>query len=76
MDPPPSTEDAIYEVIAKAFRKTFVVPYVIPGRTGTKLEVEDLAILHRKYRNVRSVKEATADLRRMAKTKNSMRRGL
>ena len=58
-----------YEVIAKAFRKAFVVPYVIPGRTGTKLEVEDLAILHRKYKNVRSVKEATADLRRMAKTR-------
>jgi len=58
-----------YEVIAKAFRKAFVVPYVIPGRTGTKLEVEDLAILHRKYKNVRSIKEATADLRRMAKTR-------
>jgi len=59
-----------YEVIAKAFRKTFIVPYVIPGRTGTKLEVEDLAILHRKYKNVRSVKEATGDLERMAKTRS------
>ena len=59
-----------YEVIAKAFRKAFVVPYVIPGRTGTKLEVEDLAILHRKFKNVRSVKEATADLERMAKTRS------
>jgi 4-hydroxy-tetrahydrodipicolinate synthase len=58
-----------YEVIAKTFRKAFVMPYVIPGRTGTKLEVEDLAILHRKYKNVRSVKEATADLERMAKTR-------
>ena len=58
-----------YEVIAKAFRKTFFIPYVIPGRTGTKLEVEDLAILNRKYKNVRSVKEATADLDRMAKTR-------
>ncbi len=58
-----------YEVIAKAFRKTFVVPYIIPGRTGTKLEVEDLAILHRKFKNVRSVKEATGDLERMAKTR-------
>jgi 4-hydroxy-tetrahydrodipicolinate synthase len=58
-----------YEVIAKAFRKAFVMPYVIPGRTGTKLEVEDLAILHRKYKNVRSVKEATGDLERMAKTR-------
>ena len=59
-----------YEVIARAFRKLFIVPYVIPGRTGTKLEVEDLAILHRKYRNVRSVKEATGDLERMAKTRS------
>jgi 4-hydroxy-tetrahydrodipicolinate synthase len=42
---------------------------VIPGRTGTKLEVEDLAILHRKFKNVRAVKEATADLERMAKTR-------
>ncbi len=58
-----------YEVIAKAFRKAFVVPYVIPGRTGTKLEVEDLAILHRKFKNFRSVKEATGDLERMAKTR-------
>jgi 4-hydroxy-tetrahydrodipicolinate synthase len=58
-----------YEVITKAFRKAFVVPYVIPGRTGTKLEVEDLAILHRKFRNLRSVKEATGDLERMARTR-------
>lgn len=58
-----------YEVIAKAFRKAFVMPYVIPGRTGTKLEVADLAILHRKFKNVKSVKEATGDLERMAKTR-------
>ncbi len=59
-----------YEPIAKMFRKTFVVPYIIPGRTGTKMEVEDLAILHRHFKNVRSVKEATADLDRMAKTRS------
>jgi 4-hydroxy-tetrahydrodipicolinate synthase len=64
-----------YEVIAKAFRKSFVMPYVIPGRTGTKLEVEDLAILHRKYKNVRSVKEATGDLERMAKTRSLLGEG-
>jgi 4-hydroxy-tetrahydrodipicolinate synthase len=58
-----------YEVIARAFRKTFIMPYVIPGRTGTKLEIEDLAILHCNYRNVRSVKEATGDLGRMARTR-------
>jgi 4-hydroxy-tetrahydrodipicolinate synthase len=58
-----------YEVVAKAFRKAYIMPYVIPGRTGTKLEVEDLAILHRRFKNVRSVKEATGDLERMAKTR-------
>jgi 4-hydroxy-tetrahydrodipicolinate synthase len=58
-----------YEVIAKTFRRAFITPYVIPGRTGTKLEVEDLAILNRKYKNVRAVKEATGDLGRMAKTR-------
>ena len=58
-----------YEVIARAFRKAFIMPYVIPGRTGTKLEVEDLTILHRKFKNARSVKEATGDLERMAKTR-------
>lgn len=58
-----------YEVIARAFRRAFIMPYVIPGRTGTKLEVEDLTILHRKFKNVRSVKEATGDLERMAKTR-------
>ncbi|MBS3921234.1 MAG: 4-hydroxy-tetrahydrodipicolinate synthase [Deltaproteobacteria bacterium] len=58
-----------YEVIAKAFRKAFIMPYVIPGRTGTKLEVEDLTILHRKFKKVRSVKEATGDLERMARTR-------
>lgn len=58
-----------YEVIARAFRKAFIMPYVIPGRTGTKLEVEDLTILHRKFKKVRSVKEATGDLERMAKTR-------
>ena len=64
-----------YEVIAKAFRRAFIMPYVIPGRTGTKLEVEDLAILHRKCKNVRSVKEATGDLERMAKTRTLLGEG-
>lgn len=58
-----------YEVIAKESPRTLIAPYVIPGRTGTQLEVEDLAILHRKYKNVRAVKEATGDLERMAKTR-------
>ncbi|MCJ7663864.1 MAG: 4-hydroxy-tetrahydrodipicolinate synthase, partial [Desulfobacterales bacterium] len=58
-----------YEVVAKEFPKTFITPYVIPARTGTQLEVEDLAILHRTFKNVRAVKDATGDLERMAKTR-------
>ena len=58
-----------YEVVANEFPKTFITPYIIPGRTGTQLEVEDLAILQRHCKNVRAVKEATGDLERMAKTR-------
>jgi len=58
-----------YECIAKELPHILITPYVIPGRTGTQLEVEDLAILHKKYPNVRAVKEATGDLERMAKTR-------
>ncbi len=56
-------------VIAKEFPDLFVTPYIIPGRTGTQMEVEDVAILHRQFKNVRAVKEATGDLERMAKTR-------
>jgi 4-hydroxy-tetrahydrodipicolinate synthase len=56
-------------VIAESFPQIFVTPYVIPGRTGTQLEVEDLVILNRYHKNVRAVKEATGDLERMAKTR-------
>ncbi len=58
-----------YGAIAKNFPQIFVTPYIIPGRTGTQLEVEDLVILNRRYKNVRAVKEATGDLERMAKTR-------
>ena len=58
-----------YGVIAKEFPDLFVTPYIIPGRTGTQMEVEDMAILHRQFKNVRAVKEATGDLERMAKTR-------
>ena len=58
-----------YSVVAKSYPQVFVTPYVIPGRTGTQLEVEDLVILRRHFKNVRAVKEATGDLERMAKTR-------
>jgi 4-hydroxy-tetrahydrodipicolinate synthase len=57
-------------VIAAACPEAMVVPYVIPGRTGCALSPEDLAILAQEHPNVRAVKEATGDLKRMAYTRS------
>jgi len=56
-------------VIADACRGAKVVPYIIPGRSGTALAPEDLALLALEHPNVRAVKEATGDLARMAATR-------
>jgi 4-hydroxy-tetrahydrodipicolinate synthase len=48
-----------YEPIVSAFPEVEMVPYVIPGRTGTQLLPQDLAILAREYHNLQAVKEAT-----------------
>ena len=55
--------------VAEAFPEIQMVSYVIPGRSGTKLLPEDLAILHRGCDNVNAVKEATGDLENMARTR-------
>ncbi len=55
--------------VARAFPDVQVIPYVIPGRTGTQLLPEDLAILHSEFPNVRTVKEASADLDNMRRTR-------
>lgn len=55
--------------IAKAFPSLDIIPYVIPGRTGTQLLPEDLAMLFRQYPNVNSVKEATGDIANMRRTR-------
>jgi 4-hydroxy-tetrahydrodipicolinate synthase len=55
--------------IAKAFPETDIIPYIIPGRTGTQLFPEDLAILYEKYSNVKTVKEATGSLDNMRRTR-------
>jgi 4-hydroxy-tetrahydrodipicolinate synthase len=57
------------EPIARQFPQVDVVPYVIPGRTGTQLLPQDLAILHADCPNVTSVKEATGDLQNMRLTR-------
>jgi 4-hydroxy-tetrahydrodipicolinate synthase len=55
--------------IAERFPEVQIIPYIIPGRTGTQLLPQDLAILHSQYQNVRAVKEATGDLANMRLTR-------
>lgn len=55
--------------VAKAFPDVRIIPYIIPGRTGTQLLPEDLAILSRDFRNVSTVKEATGNIENMRRTR-------
>ncbi len=57
------------EPVAREFPQLQIIPYIIPGRTGTMMRVEDLAILAKEYGNVSTVKEATGDLENMAATR-------
>jgi 4-hydroxy-tetrahydrodipicolinate synthase len=57
------------EPVAQSFPEVQVVPYVIPGRTGTQLYPQDLAVIHSQYPNVRCVKEATGNLDNMRLTR-------
>lgn len=57
------------EPIAKTFPTLKIIPYVIPTRTGTQLLPEDLAILYREFNNVDTVKEATANIENMRRTR-------
>lgn len=55
--------------IAKAFPGIQIIPYVIPGRTGTQLLPEDLALLNKEFGNVKTVKEATGNIENMKRTR-------
>jgi 4-hydroxy-tetrahydrodipicolinate synthase len=55
--------------IAAAFPDLDIIPYVIPGRTGAQLLPEDLALLFKSHPNVSTVKEATANLDNMRRTR-------
>jgi len=57
------------EPIAKRFPEAQIIPYVIPGRTGTQLLPQDLAILHSQFANVSAVKEATGNIENMKLTR-------
>jgi len=55
--------------VAEKFPETTIVPYVIPGRTGAQLFPEDLAILFNAFPNVNTIKEATANIGNMRRTR-------
>ncbi len=55
--------------VAAAFPDVQIIPYVIPGRTGTQLLPEDLALLHKEFKNVQTVKEATGNIQNMKRTR-------
>jgi len=55
--------------VAKKFPQIQIIPYVIPGRTGTQLLPEDLALLHKQFTNMSTVKEATGDIENMRRTR-------
>ncbi len=57
------------EPLAHQFPEMEFIPYVIPGRTGTQLLPQDLAVLHSTLSNLNTVKEATGDLKNMALTR-------
>ncbi len=55
--------------IAEKFPDVTIIPYIIPGRTGAQLFPEDLAVLFNAYPNVNTVKEATANVDNMKRTR-------
>lgn len=59
-----------YEPIAEAFPDVQLIPYIIPGRTGTQLLPQDLGILSANYQNISGVKEATGNADNARLTRN------
>ncbi|MDH3590349.1 MAG: 4-hydroxy-tetrahydrodipicolinate synthase, partial [Planctomycetota bacterium] len=55
--------------VAAAFPGIDIIPYIIPGRSGTQLLPEDVAMLKDEHTNVRTVKEATGSLDNAARTR-------
>ena len=58
-----------YGYLCSKFPDSRFIAYIIPGRTGCELSVEDLVSLHQTYPNLDTVKEATGNLDRMRKTR-------
>lgn len=56
--------------VASKFPEMQLIPYVIPGRSGTQLLPQDLALLHQKFENISAVKDATGNLENMRITRD------
>ncbi|MEM4246220.1 MAG: 4-hydroxy-tetrahydrodipicolinate synthase [Candidatus Bathyarchaeia archaeon] len=50
------------EPVARGFPSMQVIPYIIPGRTGTQTYPQDLAAASSRYANISAVKDATGSL--------------
>lgn len=59
------------EPVAREFPDVEVIPYVIPGRSGTQLLPEDLALMAEACDNVNAVKEASGDIENMQRTRET-----
>jgi 4-hydroxy-tetrahydrodipicolinate synthase len=55
--------------LAAKFPEMRFIPYIIPGRTGTQMLPQDLAILKSEHGNIRAVKEATGNIENMRLTR-------
>jgi len=58
----PEIRREYYDPIARAFPNIGIIPYVVPSRTGTRLEPPDLARLAEECPNVVGVKDATGSV--------------
>ncbi len=58
-----------YSYLCEKFPELKFIAYVIPGRTGCELSVQDLVALHAEFSNLDTVKEATGNLERMKQTR-------
>ncbi len=55
------------EAVARQFPETIIIPYLVPGRTGTQLLPEDLALASKRFFNISAVKDATGNIENMRK---------
>jgi len=58
-----------YEIIAGTYPDVSIIPYIIPGRTGSQMLPQDLAILVKNFPNISCVKEATGNFENMKLTR-------